>query len=168
MSHKHPASTAAAVRDLRRTGRDQREIARLLGVSKGYVSNVLREPHRAAPSRVAAPTLPTSAPVPTPAPSPADARRAALRAAWFEAETPAERAAIDVDLLRLEDTELDAALTRGAGLVVALSSGPHGPVLTALATPAAIAELAIYVHDDDPDTAAATLEAALAIVRRTP
>ena len=74
MSKRHPPEKADAVRTLARAGRDQRQIAQVLGVSKGFVSSVLRAPWRtpnAAPQR---PSVPVSAPrppsVPTPPPAP--------------------------------------------------------------------------------------------------
>lgn len=113
MSYRISESTEQTVRHYLRAGRNQREVAKLCGISKGAVARIALSangPQRATSARYRAPTLP---PTPTRAPTPTRTARDVLGGL---SET-------DCGLLLawLEATALEAAEAQDAALVERLA-----------------------------------------------
>lgn len=143
MSRKLKAEKADAVRLLARQGRDQRTIATMLDVSKGYVSSVLTAPRKARRALATAPKAPETVPVPAPDP------RAELVSAVWAATDPDEKHTAELALARFEDAELAAELDEGRDAAEALYV--QGYPVGIIATARAFASLAQIVSESCPN-----------------
>jgi hypothetical protein len=132
--------------------RTQADNAQINGVSVGLVNSVLKEWRNGGrPANPPAARSSSKVPANLPAPSPVStltpeaqyrATRSALIDASIGAETPAERLAADIAVVRFEDEEFDELMARGDDLWDAVSS--HWPFLLGLlATPKTMAQLAL-------------------------
>lgn len=156
MSRRVSEEKKRAIRDLGRTGRTQREIAEIVGASKGTVAAVLR-PHWLTPapsSRHAsapriAPTVPALPKTPVvPAEDPARAARLLeLEAAERAADTGAAWGVAHLAARRFHDPKLDAMLTAGKSKLDALTSFDNIDCFL-LTEPEDLAELAVIVTED--------------------
>lgn len=148
MTRKISPEKRRAVEALLRTGRDQREIAKAVGISKGSVSSIKKGTRSKAAARTAprpAPKMPKS-----PVQSKLDehaARRAELIAIEDAAENSADYYDAGFAVLMHDDPQLDQYMRGGATRLDALVSAGYDEALF-LHRPSDIAELAVFVTDD--------------------